>query len=502
MMNLGQKLSDHKHTLFLLLLLLPLFFINIQNVHNWGDDFALYLHQAKNIVEGESPQETGFVYNEDNPIMVGSVSIGFSLMLAPVYAIWHGNIKVYSYYITLYLVLAALTIFYFYRKRFPFLLAGLLVLLIAYNRWILQFKYNILSDIPFLFLLILLFNLFDKKWKNNYVKMIVIGVMAGFLTSVRTLGLVFTLAVMVSVMFDLVSYRLSAGSCAVDARKKIIGLGLFTIISFGVFKLLNIAFFPDTEHGSYMGYMQEHNLVSVFVDHLNYYFSYFSTFFNTFKIPLILHIVNIVFVCVFLISGFVVKLARKVEVHEFFFIGYLLVVLAYPANPGFRYLLPLVPFVFLYMVEGFQYLAKLLKQNKKHVWAYGFFLFLLFQYEPGIARMTQKEKLAPIYGPQLPAAVKVFEFIKENIPDSSVFVFVKPRALSFYTDMNCLANNKYQRNADTLDDIYKDLGVDYLLQNVKEIKDSAMIVYLEKFEYKLDLVYENRRFKLYKFKAH
>ena len=48
--------------LILILLLLPVFFINVTDSHDWGGDFAQYISQAKNIVEGNPHYETGYIF--------------------------------------------------------------------------------------------------------------------------------------------------------------------------------------------------------------------------------------------------------------------------------------------------------------------------------------------------------------------------------------------------------------------------------------------------------
>ena len=46
--------------LFVLIgLLLPLFYINVKDSHDWGDDFAQYFIQARNILEGRPQTDNG-----------------------------------------------------------------------------------------------------------------------------------------------------------------------------------------------------------------------------------------------------------------------------------------------------------------------------------------------------------------------------------------------------------------------------------------------------------
>ena len=71
--------------IFIGLLCLPVLFINIKDTHDWGDDPAQYIHQAKNIVDGKPQSETGYIFNEDNFLDPKAYPVGFPLLLAPVY---------------------------------------------------------------------------------------------------------------------------------------------------------------------------------------------------------------------------------------------------------------------------------------------------------------------------------------------------------------------------------------------------------------------------------
>src|ERR1043166_7636509 len=57
--------------------------------HHWGDDFAQYIQQARNIAAGEPNASTGYIYNPHNPV-VGPRAYppGFPLLLAPVVKIF------------------------------------------------------------------------------------------------------------------------------------------------------------------------------------------------------------------------------------------------------------------------------------------------------------------------------------------------------------------------------------------------------------------------------
>ena len=101
-----------------ILLFLPLIFIGTHSSHDWGDDFAQYIHQAGNIVQGIPQSETGYVYNQLNYIGPQAYPAGFPLLLAPVYAIAGNSMLAFTTFISLIYILLGLLMVIFYRKYF------------------------------------------------------------------------------------------------------------------------------------------------------------------------------------------------------------------------------------------------------------------------------------------------------------------------------------------------------------------------------------------------
>src|SRR4051794_26067874 len=79
--------TSHKYLPYLVLLLLsiPLFFMNIHEGHALGDDFAQYIKEAMNIAHGKPFYESNYIYNKYNTEYApAQYPPGFPLMLAPV----------------------------------------------------------------------------------------------------------------------------------------------------------------------------------------------------------------------------------------------------------------------------------------------------------------------------------------------------------------------------------------------------------------------------------
>ena len=104
--------------LLVVLILSPLLMINIRNSHDWGDDFAGYIMEARNIAEGKPFYETKMVPQDYMPSYAPQYySYGFPLLLSPVIKVFGVNFKALDMYMSLWLVLWGVLVFYYLRSR-------------------------------------------------------------------------------------------------------------------------------------------------------------------------------------------------------------------------------------------------------------------------------------------------------------------------------------------------------------------------------------------------
>src|SRR5262249_49104640 len=132
----------------LVLLCLPLFFLNVKNSHDWGDDFAQYLIQARNITEHRPQTDNGLVFDKQTgDYALKAYPVGFPLMLAVVWKFSRCSIQSFLILISLFTFLFAVLIFVYLSRllKIPPLLSLLFVVAMMYNFVILDFKKNILS---------------------------------------------------------------------------------------------------------------------------------------------------------------------------------------------------------------------------------------------------------------------------------------------------------------------------------------------------------------------
>ncbi len=476
------------------LLCLPVFFVNIRDSHDWGDDFAQYIHQAKNITEGIPQSETGYVYNEDMFLGPKAYPVGFPLLLAPVYGIYGNSIKAFNYLISALLFISCFLIFYFLRKHFSALVSILLVLILLYNPWTLRFKAEVMSEIPFMLFLVLSYILYMNREGKRF-SFIIIGLCGAFLICVRNIGMVFPLAILLDTLYQW--YRLrkygplqAIKPLFVNAGKILLALFLF----YGLFLLLfplpsGLVAYPHLADGN--------NFKDTVLRNLVYNVAVFEAFFSHYNVnhwDFVLYITKSCML-VFLIIGLLKSLWRP-RFMELLVLLYLGAIMIFPyGDAGFRFLLPVLPFFLYYVVIGLQSINIRLPIGKGTM-ALLLGGFVLIQYKISDEDLFRQDDSVIVPGPQEKGSVDAFNYIRTNTDPKAVIAFCKPRALSLYAERSSVANYDKYTPEQCLKK-FKETGVSYyLVQN--EITDGVMINFLKQNEASIRPVWNNDKFTLYK----
>jgi len=154
----------------LILLIFPLTFININQFHDWGGDFAQYLDQTKDFLSGTSSFELEIIDSENfTPAQRGA---GFSIMLSPIYYLFGNNIRFFIFFISISLFLLGIVLFgVFNDKEIPVyskFVSLLLVLTILYNYHFLRLKMEIMPVFPFMLILYSCLILYKKESQTSF----------------------------------------------------------------------------------------------------------------------------------------------------------------------------------------------------------------------------------------------------------------------------------------------------------------------------------------------
>jgi len=474
-------------------LLLPLFFINTRSSHDWGGDFAGYIMQARNIVEGIPQSESLYVYNPDNPVLgPPAYPIGFPLILSPVYALAGNSIFTFTLWVTAFLYGLGMVMTLYLRRYFSDLVTFFLVLILVYNPWTLGMKLEIMSEFPFAFLLVLCLYLFEKFSRGPFWMGIIIAVLGGLLMSVRVIGLVFPLAVLIWAIRKrfIEKDKTPMTKCVCGF---LVGIG-----SILVYLLLNNMIFavPQAEGGSYAGIWGEENLYFTILNNLAYYTKQFEYFFSPWGgswnfMPLILGAV----IFTFALLGMIRSFTKRLELLDMIVILYLGVLLIYPyRQAGIRFLWPIMPLLILYLVRGLEMVSILPKISKTaKVIFLGCLLLVSYLHMVGIILKTQDQILE---GPQQPLAVEAFEYIRNNTAKDDLILFAKPRVLALYTGRHSLANH-VENSPKEIAGLVIDKKVNWVLTHTG-ISDQAIHDFIRAQDMLCEYYWSNEKFVLYK----
>jgi 4-amino-4-deoxy-L-arabinose transferase-like glycosyltransferase len=474
------------------ILFLPLLFIGTRTSHDWGDDFAQYIHQAKNIVNGTPQSETGYIYNQLNYIGPQAYPIGFPLLLAPVYAVAGNSIVAFTTYISVIYILVGLLMVVFYRKYFPSITALLLAFVFLYHPQMILFKGEVLSDIPFTALLVLNFILYQKLKPGNLLQMILLSVLTGFMLALRPAGIVFVVAIITD-QFVLLFKR--------KTEFKDFGLhtAILTISPILIYFILNTLIFNIPSGGSirdYLIFFNSGNLLQVIPANLVHHVKVLRYFLvpETGNFKGFSYLFGLIMI-VMILLGFVKRLIKSPEVIDWFFVFYILMLLFFPNNKSaFRLMIPL-GFIFLfYAAIGIKSIKLIVEMT---VWkkAVVIGVVILLTFVPGIIGIARTGNNI-IEGPQQESSVEAFKYISKNVPAEAVIVFAKPRALALYSGCQGMAD-PFTTDLVEVNKQVKDAKATYLLIQ-SELTPETMKQYVRVMQNRITKQFENKDFVLYK----
>lgn len=494
--KLASVINDSRIQLFLVFFFLcPLFFMNILEKHDWGGDFAQYIQQALNIIDGKAQNDTHYIFNPHNPYLAPpAYPVGFPIILAPIAGLFGNSIIAFSYYITAFFVLLLLVVFHYLRDSFSFIIALVATLIFAYNPHMIILKGEIISDIPFtVFFLVCSLIYIQHRTRNNWWIWFGLGLLVGFTMLIRSVGFILVFGI----ALDLFNNWLKNENRTIDKLKTPAkNLGLLLIGMLLMYSLIAYIILPvsDDNYKFYTSLFSFSDLGNTYSMTSEYYIKTLQNFFQYEKGAwAFASLITKAFVLVFFLIGLFSKGIRNFKFVEYITLMYLLIILSFPnATQGFRYLLPIFPFIIYYFISGIQRikLDYKLNPNVSIILIFGFFAI---QYKPAIHHITEKPYVW--FGPQHPDSMHTFEFIRRNTDPKARFVFEKPRVLGLYTSRDSYNINKRDSITSTADQI-NELGFDFILTS-EDIKNDSLERYIEINHRKLNLIYSHGMMKLY-----
>jgi len=431
-----KKLSEY---LLVLLLLSPLLFINIRDSHDWGDDFAGYLRQAKNISEGKPFYQSKFEYRDYNPSYAPPYySYGFPMLLAPVVKVWGLDFKVLDRYMSLWQVAWALLIFSFLRRHFSLPASASFILIFFWNPYFFDFKTNVNSDIPFSFFFLLTILLYRyRKGKPLYYHALT-GLVFAFMLGIRSAGMIIIPVIMLE--FSLHLFRFLSGELSKeDIKSEFIETGTALVSAAAFVTVFNVFLFrpPADTTAHFIGLFMYGHYWDVVLKNLDVYTNEFINIFqhDTGKYSFAVHYTS-AFMLVLFVIGFINSLRYGFEIMAL--VAFSLMVMLFPfPTQGFRYFLPVLPVIIFCIIRG----AASVRTSRAYrpMLAVFFVVFIVLQYKKEVHTMRENQG-APIWpGPFTEDNRAALDHIRANVPDTALIACLKPRAVELFTNkMTCV----------------------------------------------------------------
>jgi hypothetical protein len=404
----------------------------------WGDDFALYVRQARGLVDGNVGQVIADNhFNVDNAAKPGFSPYvypwGFPILLAPFYRLFgldYGKLKLVE--------VACLCGFLWFfhevlRRRQPRWLAVGTVATIGTTLTYLQFTNFILSEYPYMLVAAITVWWLDRCRRDGPLdtasprQLIVLGLLAMAVFNVRREGLAIVPAIAVVQLID--SRRRWR---SINVRNAVAPYVTFAA-SVVVFQLmLPSTLAPDLEDtGLYQTWRKLKG-------------PFHATFANQLGLPQ-LRGVGLLAVFLVVVAGVVVRLRRAAGDDApllVFAVGSMAIVGMVP-TPADRYLLGVTPFAVYFALQAFAALPLPGKQASTVALAGAALLSMthLVQLPQPISDVRRANDAGVVDGPEAPYAQAGFQAVTTYTHQDDIVAFFKGRALTLYTNRRAVQSS-------------------------------------------------------------
>ena len=397
--------------------------------HQWGDDFAWYIVQAKSVLDGTTDEfmvQSAFT-NQQSTTHLGPLAYpwGYPLILAPVYAVKGINPLALKLPNLFFYVAFLVCLYRLMKSRLTEIESLLVVSLFAFNPLLLQFLDQILSDIPFLFFSSLSLLLITREGKRTILDSVFIGTAIFFTTFLRVTG-VLLLGCFLIVEFLRFLHHRKDRPIAIQIIKD----SLTVCFVFILLWLINLLLLPS---GGESYFSQYAGLIETAKRFIPAYFNVFSFFFGDTQVWKYLYYL------LFLLFLLGVWHRWKQElIFVLFFVLWILVHITYPYWQGPRYIFPLLPIFIYFVFQGMRFLVERLPEGYRLIGQsafYGFWILIagVFLLTSGTNAYANLQNNRAINGPFDPYSTEVYDYISEQTPSESVVVFFKPRVMVMMT---------------------------------------------------------------------
>ena len=426
----------------LILFLVFCSYLTLDNGHNWGDDFALYVSQAISILDGTSKElfETNKFAMDYSDRITGPYlyPVGTALSLVPVIKLFGVNFYVMKMVMLMFWAGSLYVIYTFFKQRTDSKnVAAFITICFGLHPQMVIQPDTVGSDIPFLFFT---FSLFLWLQKNNtqtpylfYTQLVCI-IFASY--AFRSTGILFLL---------LLSFYQLQHWKHYSIQKNILLLGfpyiLFLLLSKGLSLLYKI------DSGSYLQYLLLTDIPTILLN-IRYYIDLFATCpFNLWELALpylpafngIEIISKFIYALSLLLFGISIygiysKFKENIDLILFatIFMG---VFIIWPSKQGYRFIIPLLPVYLYFLLLG----CLQIKNLYNNIITRSLPLLLISTIAvSGLICVMQFRFIKNTDAIHSAESKELYAFIQSHTQTTDILCFFKPRALRLETGRNAI----------------------------------------------------------------
>ncbi len=392
----------------------------INNGHDWGDDFALYIEQAKSTTDFSMYD----LYSLNKNTVQSSIAImgpylypnGFPSLLAPVYYCFGINFIGMKAFCALFLLLSIPVISHLFKPFFSNKFYPLFIVLsICLHPAFVTFSDSISSDLPFFFFS--LFSLLLMNKPNTIPNQILLGVCIFFSYFIRDIGIV--------LIPTLLTYQLQQKWRSNEKTN----LHFYAIpyLMFAILWVTQFLLLPQGGENHYTMLFTKFSF-SQLGSGIEYYLHQASSYFFI----RIRYLLPLLFI---MVAGMLSS--WKQNLHFIIYTVLILVILlAWPGYQGIRFIFPLIPFALYFMLKGCIFIYDAFNFNKTYLLLI-LSVTLIISTVKSVTTIIEFSKIDTnqSYTPEM---ILLYNFITKNVEENDIIGFFKPRALRLFTGRNAI----------------------------------------------------------------
>ncbi len=452
--------------------------------HLWGDDFAMYIHHAQNIVEGRPYADTGYIYNPAIPVygprMYPPV---FPLLLAPLYKIFGLSLLPMKVEQVCFIILTLALVSILWHRHLGTGYCLALVAILGFSPAFWWAKENILSDLPFLFFFyaaVCLLQWTPRTQKQCWIWSLLLGLTLYLVIGTRTAGVTLVPGLL---LYQWLRYR---------------RINRYTGVALGLCAMALMAqnWFVGAVPGGYMEQLHSVTAKTILLNAVRYTRTLAGFWVGGISNTLSFFVIAIV--AALTLAGLLSERRGGVAVVYCLFGPYMLLMVLWPFGAGIRYALPVIPWMAFLALSGLREVSARFWPRYSAGVAWGLLLLL------GIPTIQayRSTDFSPIrQNTGLPEFNALCDEVRRTTKPEDIFIYYRARALSLYAGRPASSYNQHGTEAEFWE-YARTIHARYLITTNAFNEDGAFLArYVEAHPDTLDLIYQNQHFSLYRIRA-